>query len=220
MNEPFATFRKAFDAAAIAALAVVAVSGVVLRAAQTPFARAIGLPMSPLMPLAWGLRSGTWATIHDRSSIIFIFLLLPNLAWSWGVLRWLFRRGPRTGSLSRAAVGMIALISVVLRLTSGLHLGSVTANVPPQAVPLLGDESDARLAQLSLHDIEGRLGVPADYMRINLGLPTDVDTGTPVSELMNKYHFTLQNVRGVLLMHRMNAKLQLPTASPAPRRPF
>lgn len=171
------------------------------------------------MPLFFGIQAGTWSLLHDRSSFLFILLLLPNLFWSRDVYRWILRRGPRTGSLSRAAVGLIAVLSGGIWLMTGFHSGLPALEAPSQAIPLIGPGSDARLGELSLHEMEGRLGVPADYLRVNLGLPPDVDTGLPVNELMKTYHFTIENVRDVLLMHRMSNK-GLPKASPAPRRPF
>ena len=221
MNEPSDPIRKAFDTAAMTALAVVCVSGAVLRSAESSFARSMGVPLSPIRPLLFGVPTATWATWHDKASLVFIILLLPNLIWARGLFKWLLRRGERSGSFSRAAVGLIALVTAGGWLAGSIrHRLSGGAGTPQQVVSLLGEDSDEKLLGLSLQDIQGRMDVPAEYMRVNLGLPTDVNTTVPLAELMKKYSFNLREVRGVIFMHRMNSKAPISAPSPVPSRPF
>jgi len=208
--------RKALDAAAIATLAFVCASGVVVHVSRVPLGPSMTLTGGSLYPVFLGLTQTEWTSISNQASLLFLLLLLPNLFWGRGALKWIIRRGERQGSFSRAALGVISATTLVALAASDLRpAGARRGEMPEGVVPLLGEESDARLVKLSLEQLELRTGAPAEFVRGNLGLPPNVSKTEPLANLMAEYRIPVETLRSVLLMHGAGKIFPPPGASPA-----
>lgn len=204
--------KKALDAAAVSAFAMFCASALAVRSSILPSARAFGVSTIPFEPGFFGMTSGGWTVIHDATFTLLLVLLLPNLFWGWSWLAGWFGPAKEPRSATRAALGLVAAITLVASFFTGFRstLPSGFIPAPGNAVPLLGEDSDAIIATLSLAEAEKRLGVPLEFLRSNLRLPANVSTSEPFSELMKKYPFGINDVRQVALAHLADQQISAP----------
>lgn len=212
MNTPNSPLKKALDAAAISAFAAMCVSGLILRNALPASALDAGMTASPLMPRWLGLSNGDWASLNNAALTLLLFLLLPNIFWGWGCIAKIVGKGNGEGSGTRAAVGIVALITLIAGCFTGFSMSGPAGFVapPPNVVPILGQGSDDAIVSLSLDEADRRLGIPMEFLRSRLHLPANVSTTAKMSTLMEAYKFTPEDVRRAVIEHRSTLQLDIP----------
>jgi len=206
------TFHTIVDAAALAALVLLAATGALIHYVLPPG--------SGHFSTIWYLDRHEWGDIHFWIALTFLSLMVLHFFLHWPWIAHTIRGDRREGSRVRVALAAVATLVVAAIAASPFFAEVATqVDVPhklrsgralehegsPSAPTHESTKHDAKAPDIdgtmTLREVERRTGVSAAVVIEELGLPSDFPRDETLGRLRKKYGFEMQRLREIVQKH-------------------
>jgi len=179
---------------------VVAFAGFVMLTTTGVLMRYVLPPGSGHYSTIWGIDRHEWGGIHFWVSVVFFSILAFHLILHWRWIVSIVTGRPREGSGFRVGLGIVGL-ATVLALASSPLLAPVERDIGDKGASSLSAHPYEDLSirgSMTLREVEGTTGVPADYIKKSLKLPETISVEDRLGPLKRQYGFEINDIREIV----------------------
>jgi len=179
---------------------VVAFAGFVMLTTTGVLMRYVLPPGSGHYSTIWGIDRHEWGGIHFWVSVVFFSILAFHLILHWRWIVSIEKNTPREGSGFRVGLGIVGL-ATVLALASSPLLAPVERDIGDKGASSLSAHPYEDLSirgSMTLREVEGTTGVPADYIKKSLKLPETISVEDRLGPLKRQYGFEINDIREIV----------------------
>lgn len=149
----------------------------------------------------WTLDRHEWGSIHFYIALIFLIILSLHVVLHWKWIVCMLKGKPRSPSGSKAVLGIVGLLALIAIAAAPLLTPvEVAGTGGSQKIHTSEKEgSHVRIeGSMTLGEIEEASGVPVDYIKRSLQLPSSISANQKIGTLKAEYNFTMEEVRKVI----------------------